>query len=173
MKKKIFLWGVVIIGFTLLGVFAGLQRWQTAPPEQHAAPQFFSQDFQDLQGEKQSMAPFKGKALVVNFWATWCSPCVEEMPELQELQEELKGQNTQVIGLGVDSAEKMREFAQTHHITYPLYEVGMPGIELSRQFGNQAGGLPFTVLIDADGKTRKTYLGRLKMDELRRDIAAL
>lgn len=173
MKRKYLLWGVLALFFILLGIGAGTQRWQPAPPDVGAANQLFSQDFPTLYGDRQTMAIYQGQALVVNFWATWCSPCVEEMPDLEALQKELKDQNKQIIGLGIDSADKMRAFAETHHITYPLYVVGAPGVEISRLFGNKTGGLPFTVLIDAQGVTRKTYIGRLDMEELRRDIAAL
>lgn len=173
MKRKILVWGGLALMFVALGVFVGMQRWQPSAPDSQAGQQLFSQDFPTLYGERQPMSIYRGKPLVVNFWATWCSPCVEEMPELEELQHELKDQHKQIIGLGVDSAEKMKDFAESHRITYPLYVVGVPGIEISRLFGNKAGGLPFTVLIDAQGTTRKTYIGRLDMQELRRDLAAL
>ena len=95
------------------------------------------------------------------------------MPELTELQKELQPKNIQILGIGIDSPANISAFAEKYKIAYPLYVAGMEGSELSRQLGNQAGGLPFTVLIDASGKVKKTYLGRLKMDELRRDIAAM
>ena len=79
----------------------------------------------------------------------------------------------QILGIGIDSASNIAEFAAKYKIAYPLYVAGMEGTDLSREFGNQAGGLPFTVLIGADGKVRKTYLGRLKFDELRKDLASL
>lgn len=173
MTKKIALWGGLALIFVLLGIFVGTQRWQPEEPDSQAGQQLYAQDFPTLYGDRQPMSIYRGTPLVVNFWATWCSPCVEEMPDLEALQHELKDQHKKIIGLGVDSAEKMRTFAETHRITYPLYVVGVPGLELSRLFGNKAGGLPFTVLIDAQGVTRKTYIGRLDMDELRRDIASL
>ena len=77
----------------------------------------------------------------------------------------------QIIGLGIDSPSNIAEFTKKYNISYPIYVAGMDGSELTRQLGNQAGGLPFTVLINADGKVVKNYLGRLKMDQLRADIA--
>ena len=76
----------------------------------------------------------------------------------------------QIIGLGIDSPSNIADFAKKYEISYPLYVAGLDGSELSRQMGNQAGGLPFTVLINGNGKVVKTYLGRLKMGELRADI---
>ena len=107
---------------------------------------------------------------IINFWATWCPPCVSEMPELVALQTELADKNLQIIGIGIDSPSNIREFSSTHHITYPLLVAGMNGTELARQFGNQAGGLPFTVLINPQGQVRKVYLGRLDMKKLREDL---
>lgn len=173
MKRKTLLFGGVALAFVLLGIFAGSLRWQPEEPDKQAAQQLFALDFPTLYGERQAMAIYRGSPLVVNFWATWCSPCVEEMPELEALQQELQDEHKQIIGLGVDSADKMREFAENHGISYPLYVVGTPGLELTRLFGNKAGGLPFTVLIDSQGITRKTYIGRLDMEELRRDLADL
>ena len=173
MKRKFLLWGAVALVFASLGIGAGMNRWQPEPAQMEAPNQLFAQELATLHGEKQAMEIYRGKPLVVNFWATWCSPCVEEMPDLEALQQELTKQNKQIIGLGIDTAEKMRDFAENYQITYPLYVVGASGVEISRLFGNTSGGLPYTVLIDAEGVTRKTYIGRLDMEELRRDIAAL
>jgi thiol-disulfide isomerase/thioredoxin len=110
---------------------------------------------------------------VVNFWAPWCAPCVQEMPELSQLAAESAGKNIGVIGIGIDSPTNIAQFAAKFKISYPLYVAGMSGTDLSRQFGNTAGGLPYTVLIGTDGQVRKTYLGRLRFAELKADLAAL
>lgn len=171
MKKNIVVIAVAIF-FAAAGAMVGLQRMEPEAAEPSAVSTLFSQSLADANGRQQQLSQWKDKALVVNFWATWCAPCVEEMPELSALQKEI-APDVQILGIGIDSAAKIAEFAAKHNIAYPLYVGGMGGSELSRQFGNQAGGLPFTVLIGADGKVRKTYLGRLKMDELRQDLKAL
>jgi thiol-disulfide isomerase/thioredoxin len=127
----------------------------------------------DKNGVPQQLSQWRGKALVVNFWATWCAPCVEEMPELNQLQTEVEKKNIQIIGIGIDSAANITSFASKLKIGYPLYVAGMAGTDLSRLFGNQAGGLPFTVLIDAHGQIKKTYLGRLNLEEVRRELTSL
>jgi peroxiredoxin len=119
------------------------------------------------------MSEWQGKVLLINFWATWCPPCVSEMPDLVALQNDLASKNLQVVGIGIDSPSNIREFAEKHHITYPLLLGGLEGSELSRQFGNQSGGLPFTILIGADGSVRKTYMGRLDMEKVRADLASM
>jgi thiol-disulfide isomerase/thioredoxin len=127
----------------------------------------------DAGGAPQALSKWKGKALVVNFWAPWCAPCVQEMPELDQLAAASVAKNINVIGIGIDSPSNIAQFATKFKISYPLYVAGMSGTDLARQFGNSAGGLPYTVLIGADGQVRKTYLGRLKFDELKADLAAL
>ena len=111
--------------------------------------------------------------MLVNFWAPWCGPCVQEMPELSALAAGEEGKKLQVIGIGIDSPTNIAEFSDKYKITYPVLVAGMSGTDLSRQFGNAGGGLPYTVLIGADGQVKKTYLGRLKFDELRKDLATL
>lgn len=133
----------------------------------------FQQQLKDAKGAEQSLAQWRGQGLLVNFWATWCAPCVEEMPELSALQAEQQGKKLQIIGIGIDSPANIAEFAEKHKIAYPVYVGGMSGTELSRQLGNAHGGLPFTVLIGADGQVKKTYLGRLKFEQLRADLASM
>ena len=111
--------------------------------------------------------------VLVDFWAPWCAPCVQEMPELSELAAGEEGKKLQVIGIGIDSPSNIAAFSDKYKITYPVLVAGMSGTDLSRQFGNTGGGLPYTVLIGADGQVKKTYLGRLKFDELRKDLATL
>jgi thiol-disulfide isomerase/thioredoxin len=121
----------------------------------------------------KSLAAYRNHVLVVNFWATWCAPCVQEMPELSALQTELSSKQVQFIGIGIDSQASMSEFAKKYHITYPLYVGGMEGTQLATTLGNKTSGLPFTVLLNKKGDIVKTYAGRLEIDKLRRDILAI
>lgn len=171
-KKNAALTGLVALSFVAIGIYFGHRQTEPAPADTSAVNRLLSQTMTDTAGKQQSLSQWKGKALVVNFWATWCAPCVEEMPELSALQTEVEPK-IQIIGIGIDSSSNIAEFAAKYKIRYPLYVGGMEGTTLARQLGNQAGGLPFTVVIDPDGKPRKTYLGRLKMNELRQDLAKL
>lgn len=173
MKRNTLILGAVGLLFAAGGAWFGLRQLQPAAPAAPAVAQLFSQSLPDVKGQPQPLSQWKDKALVVNFWATWCAPCVDEMPELSALQTELGASNIQILGIGIDSAANIAEFASKYNITYPLYTGGMGATELSRQFGNKAGGLPFTVLVGRDGQVKKTYLGRLKMGELRKDLASL
>ncbi len=127
----------------------------------------------DASGASHALGRWKGKPLVVNFWAPWCAPCVQEMPELDQVAQASAAQGINVIGIGIDSPANIAQFANKLKISYPLYVAGMSGTDLARQFGNANGGLPYTVLIGADGAVVKTYLGKLKFEELKADLAKL
>lgn len=179
-RKNAITYTVVALAFGALGLWLGLRN---APPPAPAAPPvavapgpvgaLFSQSMNDASGASHMLGRWKGKALIVNFWAPWCAPCVQEMPELDALALASAANNINVIGIGIDSPANIAEFATRLKISYPLYVAGMGGTELARQFGNSAGGLPYTVLIGADGQVKKTYLGKIKFDELKADLADL
>jgi thiol-disulfide isomerase/thioredoxin len=138
-----------------------------------AVETLFQQWMPDDQGIQQALAQWQGKPLLLNFWAPWCAPCVQEMPELSQLQAGGKYKDLQVVGVGIDTPSNIAEFNKKFKIAYPLLVGGSTGTELSRLLGNAQGGLPFTVLIGADGKVRKAYLGRLNFEKLEKDLAAL
>jgi thiol-disulfide isomerase/thioredoxin len=191
-KKNIIACAVTALLFGAMGMVVGVNKNPPAPPTTAAAGAtvtgtagtgaptaegavraLYSQQLPDAKGVPQALSKWKGKALVVNFWAPWCGPCVEEMPELSRVQVENAAKNIQIIGIGIDSAKNIAQFDAKFKIAYPLYVAGMGGTDLALQFGNTAGGLPYTVLIGADGMVKKTYRGRLKFDRLRADLAAL
>lgn len=172
MTRKFIVFLITALLFAAFGIFFGVQRTTPSTVGQVAVDSLLAKSLTDTRGQAQQLSQWKGKTLVVNFWATWCTPCVEEMPELSSLQREVASGDTQILGIGIDSAVNIAKFAEKYQISYPLLVAGVSGVELSRQFGNQAGGLPFTVLIGKDGTVKKTYLGRLKMDQLRQDLQA-
>jgi thiol-disulfide isomerase/thioredoxin len=173
MKKNVLLLGGVAILFAAFGIIFANQRFAPAPAQTSAVSALLSQTLKDANGQEQALSQWTDHALIVNFWATWCAPCVDEMPELSDLQHEISSQKIQILGIGIDSASNIADFAKKYRISYPLYIGGINGTELSRQLGNQGGGLPFTVIIGRDGQVKKTYLGRLKMDDLRKSLVGL
>lgn len=127
----------------------------------------------DLHGNAVSASDFDGRVWLVNFWATWCAPCVEEMPMLSRLQQEYAGQGLKIVGIALDDAERAREFAAELAIRYTVL-VGKTDVVLTgRRFGNATGMLPFSVLIDSGGVIRWTHLGALSGEELQRQIQSL
>ncbi|MGN6388162.1 MAG: TlpA family protein disulfide reductase [Burkholderiaceae bacterium] len=164
---------IVLAAAAALAGFYYRLHGNPAVPGQADAHPLFSQTLPDASGASQPLSRWRGRLLVVNFWATWCPPCVAEMPDLEALQQSLATSNLQVIGIGIDSPSNIRDFAQKHHITYPLYVAGMEGTRLVREMGDENGGLPFTVVVDPEGRVIKTHLGKLNVPALRKDLDPL
>jgi thiol-disulfide isomerase/thioredoxin len=174
MNKNILTAGIVALLFAGAGAYFGSKQQAGAvPPPSPAVNALLSQSMPDASGTEQALSHWKGKALIVNFWATWCAPCVDEMPELSALQTRIASDGIHIVGIGIDTQPNIAAFAEKYKIAYPLYVGGLGATKLTRELGNQTGGLPFTLLIDSHGSVRKTYLGRLNMDELRKDLALL
>ena len=127
----------------------------------------------DTKGNEQSLAQWKGRVLVVNFWATWCVPCREEMPEFVKAQRELGDRGVQFVGIAIDQPDKIDAFAAELHLNYPALGGGYGAIELSKAMGNRLGALPFTVVVDRAGRVAHTQLGPLKESNLRSILAQL
>jgi thiol-disulfide isomerase/thioredoxin len=182
-KKNLAGYAILATAFAVFGAIAAVKQEAKAPLTTSYAPtdgrphtavaKLYAQSLNDLSGKQQALGQWKGKPLLVNFWAPWCAPCVQEMPELSEMAAKDGGKHFNVIGIGIDSPSNLSEFARKTKVSYPLYVGGMSGTDLSRDLGNANGGLPFTVLIGPDGQVRKTYLGRLKFEQLRADLAKL
>ncbi|HTJ91606.1 MAG TPA: TlpA disulfide reductase family protein [Pararobbsia sp.] len=122
---------------------------------------------------QQALSQFKGKALVVNFWASWCGPCIAEMPALSALHKQYAAKGINFVGIAVDTAPNVQGFVHRVNVNYPLVIAGFGGGDLARQFGDEQGALPFTVVIDASGKVRSTTLGQVKPEKLAQTLDAL
>jgi peroxiredoxin len=155
-----------------LGVAVNWWRNQAATTGAEATATFFQATFPDTEGRPQPLSQWRGRPLVVNFWATWCPPCVEEMPDLQRVRDAYLDRGVEVIGIGIDSAAKIAAFRDRHRLSLPLLVAGAGGSELNRALGNTGGALSFTVLIGADGRIRERHLGQVKVDQLHRWLEA-
>ncbi len=161
---------LVFVATAAIAAVAGAAvAWLRIAPQSAAAETtaLFASAFDDADGRRQPIAQWKGRPLVVNFWATWCPPCVEEMPDLQRVRDEYRARGVEVIGVGIDNAAKIREFRDRLGITLPLLVASAGGTELGRELGNRAGVLPYTVLVAADGKVVQRKVGQVKPAELR------
>jgi thiol-disulfide isomerase/thioredoxin len=124
--------------------------------------------FPDAEGRSQALAQWRGKVLVVNWWATWCNPCRDEMPELSKLQTRYAARGVQVIGIAAEGAEKVMRHAREAPVAYPLLVGGEDSIKLARPLGNEPLAVPFTVVLDRDGALRAAVLGRVSEQALAR-----
>ncbi len=153
--------GVLALG---VGVHFGLMGDDV---QGRSASALFGVALPDTAGREQSIGQWKGKVLVVNFWATWCVPCREEMPEFVKVQREYGDRGVQFVGIAADDLVKVKAFAEELGLNYPALIGGYGAVELSRSLGNQVGALPYTIFIDRSGRINRTHLGPIKPAQLR------
>ncbi len=165
---------IMIGGISLLALLAGVfsSQWisQTGLASDPSIKAFFANPWQNPDGKPANSENWRGKVLVVNFWASWCPPCVEEMPALDKIAQEYASKNVLIVGIGIDSPSNMREFLQKTPVSYPIMIGGLEGSNLSKQMGNTQGALPYTVVINSKGKSIYTKLGKISEEELKKAI---
>jgi thiol-disulfide isomerase/thioredoxin len=164
-----------------LSMAAGTALWlANRPPSSPAAAQasispsaLYAASFMDAAGQRQALGQFAGKVLVVNFWATWCAPCREEMPAFVRLQDRWGARGVQFIGLSSESPAKAAAFGRALGVNYPLWTGGEDVAELSRRLGNAAGVLPHSALVGRDGRVLETKVGPYSESDLEARLEAL
>ncbi len=165
---------IYIVGISLLALALGVltSQWiyRTSLADEPAIKALFDNPWKTPDGKTVDTNSWRGKVLVVNFWASWCPPCVEEMPTLDQLQAEFLPQNVLFVGIGIDSPSNIRQFLEMTPVSYPVVIGGLEGSALSKQLGNAQGALPYTIIIDAKGKATSSKLGKISEEELRKAI---
>ena len=160
-------------GIALVAAAAGASFWLMGRPGGAPRPTeatigpaaLYAATFEDTQGRTQALGRFQGRLLLLNFWATWCAPCREEMPALSEAARRWQARGVEVVGLSAEPAEVVRDFARDHPVAYPL-GTG-PGVEeLSRRLGDTAGVLPYSAVIAPDGRVVAQKVGSYSLSEL-------
>lgn len=158
--------GCVALGVGMSGAGLPVARAALLPPDP-----FFGYTFADLQGADVALSAFAGRPVLANFWASWCPPCVREMPDLDALHHDYPG--VAFLGLAIDTRVNVERFVQKVKVAYPLLLTGTQGIPLMRDLGNKTGGLPFTVVFDGDGRIVHRVLGEVQVDALRTRLDAM
>ena len=141
----------------------------------NAGKALYAASFKDLKDQMASMDQYKGKVVVMYFWATWCVPCRVETPNLVKLNEEYKGKGKDVVvvGLALDNGDKVRQFVKDYSLTYPIFYGGHDAVALGKTLGNDGGAIPFTVVIGKDGTLVRTFKGDIPNSELEKIINPL
>jgi thiol-disulfide isomerase/thioredoxin len=162
-KRRTLIVGAVAGGGALAG--ASLAIWRSRPgvPVADATGPIdvWSLTFAGVEGRPVAMVRLHGKALLLNFWATWCAPCATEMPLLNAFAQTAPNRGWNVLALAVDAADPVRRFLAERRLSLPVALAGEDGLDLSRSLGNSVGALPFTVAFSADGVPMQHRLGAL------------
>lgn len=162
---------------TLLLVACGQENSTNPPLPPAMAPgagkALLALSLPDLAGTPQALSQWKGKILVVNYWATWCPPCKDEMPGFSRIHQKFAANGIQFVGISIDSAEKVRKFQAATPVRYPLLLGSMEDMRTAVDLGNAAQGLPFTVILDRQGEVYSTKLGKFPESALEERLTAL
>jgi thiol-disulfide isomerase/thioredoxin len=156
----------ILVGAGLVAAGAGFLLGPLLSRRDDSRAALAGASFLDLAGHRRNFAEWRSRVLVCNFWATWCAPCREEIPLLVSAWEKYAPQGVEVVGIAVDNAAKVAEFARTYKVRYPVLLGEADGLDLMRKLGNNGGGLPFTVFLDRKGRVATTKLGALHAAEL-------
>jgi len=159
-RRRAFLYAGVGAAAGVAGAGLAIWKWGEKGSGQ-VDPALWASTFDTPGGGELSLRALRGRPLLVNFWATWCPPCVEEMPAIDAFFRQNSARSWQVVGLAIDQPSKVREFLKKTPVSYPVGLAGLGGTELSKALGNETGGLPFTLVIGAGGEVLQRRMGRL------------
>ncbi|MBZ0068148.1 MAG: TlpA family protein disulfide reductase [Thiobacillus sp.] len=170
-----FLFYIIPLALIALAAGLGTGALRNSPPEaaEPATASLWKLGFPDSNGQQQRLSQWHGQVVVLNFWASWCAPCREEMPDFVALRTEYHTKGVEFIGIAMDNPANVTRFLQQFPVNYPIL-VGEDGAySLIRQLGNQNGGLPYTIVIDRRGNIVRNHLGRLTRNMLESDLRRL
>lgn len=159
----------IALAVAILAAVAGVLAYRASTDDRttaEAATELMRLRLPDTSGKEQGLDQWRNKILIVNFWATWCEPCREEIPALVRVHARHASNGIQIVGIFVDSVDKVQKFAAEYKISYPLIMGNMTVIDLTRRLGNKVGGLPYTVILDRSGRVVTTHLGGISEAEL-------
>jgi len=155
-------------GAVLAGMALSWWRSQASRLSPAAEQLLWSSQFEQPDGNPLALETCRGRPLVINFWATWCPPCVEEMPLLDRFFRQNSSKGWQIVGIAIDQPSAVRRFLAAQPVHYPIALGGLNGNHLGRQLGNETGSLPYTLVLDARGHVMQQKLGRLDAQDIQK-----
>lgn len=167
-SRRTWLLGGVAAAAAVAGAAVAWWRLRPSGPAGGPADALWALTLDTPAGGELALASLRGAPLLVNFWATWCPPCVEEMPLLDRFFRENSASGWKVVGLAIDQPSSVRQFLARMPVSFPVGMAGLQGTELGRSLGNQTGGLPFTVVVGRDGLIRERKMGQVTPADLDR-----
>ena len=171
MRRRALLWAGVAASAAAAGTGGAL--WQRrSRAEAELQELLWSRTFAKPGGGELPFAALRGKPVLLNFWATWCAPCVTELPLLDRFHRDQQARGWQVVGLAVDNDAPVRQFLAQHPVGFQVALAGFEGVSLSRALGNVGGGLPFSVVFSSAGTLQHHKLGAISPEDLARWAAS-
>ena len=166
---------LIIALAAMIALLAGVYLQQKTQPPQAVESASVRLDFSypDVDGQMQAVSQWQGKILVINFWATWCPPCLEEIPEFIQLQQAYQAHNVQFVGIALDDQKAVADYLQRININYPMLIAGDEGEQLARQLGNMIQAVPFSVIVNQQGQIVHRQSGELSKQQFLKVVQPL
>jgi thiol-disulfide isomerase/thioredoxin len=172
MHKKL----LYVVPLALAALSAGMWLAQTHyAPQAPAAPSdaLWQLSFPDGRGQPQALSQWRGRVVVLNFWASWCAPCREEMPDFVTLRTQHHPKGVEFVGIAIDNSARVTQFLQHQPVNYPILIGEGAAHNLARQLGNPSGALPYTIVLDQDGNIVLAHLGRMPRAKLEATLSKI
>jgi thiol-disulfide isomerase/thioredoxin len=170
---------IAAAGVAVAALAAGAAMWWAGRPQPLVSPPaisgaaLYATAFRDLDGKPQPLGQFQGRVLVLNYWATWCAPCREEMPAFERASRRWRDRGVAFVGVSQEAPEVVGRFAREIGVAYPLWIAGDEAGALARRLGNRVDGLPFTAIIGPDGSVRAAKVGPYTEAQLNEALASI
>jgi peroxiredoxin len=161
---------IVVLGSAIRYFFLNTS---SEPGQQYPTSALFAATLPNEKNEQTPLKQYQGKTVILNFWATWCEPCREEMPELSALHLELASKNGMVLGIAIDDVPTINEFAKEIKVSYPLLSAEVEGMDIASALGNSKGVLPYTVIIQPDGTVHDVFFGRISKALIEKSLQSI
>ncbi|MFH1819789.1 MAG: TlpA disulfide reductase family protein [Pseudomonadota bacterium] len=161
MQKKLLYGLPLVLAALAAGIWLAQTRYAPKTPAASAVSGLWQLGFPDAQGHPQPLSQWRGQVVVLNFWASWCAPCREEIPDFVSLRTQYRPKGVEFVGIAIDNSANVTQFLQRVSVNYPILIGEGAAHNLARQLGNPSGALPYTIVLDRDGHIALSHLGRL------------